>query len=72
MLKYSITIRYDKKDEIFIASVPELRGCMAHGETPEDALKEIKTAMELWIEDAVATGANLPEPSAEVPLPRFG
>ena len=63
MLKYSISINYDRNDKIFVASVPELRGCMAHGNTPEEAMKEIKTAMELWLEDAKELGEYIPEPA---------
>jgi len=39
MYKYEIIIYWSKEDEAFIAEVPELPGCMAHGETQEDALK---------------------------------
>ena len=63
MLKYSISINYDRNDKIFVANVPELRGCMAHGDTPEEAMKEIKIAMELWLEDAKEVGEDIPEPS---------
>ena len=62
MLRYSISIQYDASDNIFVASVPELRGCMAHGKTPEEATKEIQIAMELWLEDAKDVGEQIPEP----------
>ena len=42
MLKYSVVIQYDGRDNIYVAHVPELAGCMAHGSTPEDAAREIK------------------------------
>ena len=32
MAKYSIFMQYDPQDKIYVASVPELQGCMAHGE----------------------------------------
>ena len=62
MLKYSILIEYDDNDDIFVASVAELRGCVAHGSTPEAALREIKIAMSLWIEDALDNGEQIPSP----------
>ena len=62
MREYSILIQYDKSDNIYVASIPELEGCMAHGDTPEDAAEEIQIAMELWIEDAVESGEYIPEP----------
>jgi len=62
MLKYSITIQYDDKDDIFVANVPELEGCMAHGNTQEQAMKEIDAAIRLWIETARENGDIIPEP----------
>jgi predicted RNase H-like HicB family nuclease len=62
MLKYSILIQYDEIDNIFVASVPELEGCMAHGDTQEQAIKEISTAMQLWLETAEENGDAIPEP----------
>ena len=62
MSKYSISIQYDGSDNIYVAYVPELPGCMAHGKTPEDAMKEVKTAIELWIEDAKENKEYIPQP----------
>ncbi len=50
MHRYAIEIFYSEEDEGYIAVVPGLPGCSAFGETEEEALKEVKTAMELWIE----------------------
>ena len=50
------------KDEVFIAEVPELPGCMAHGGTPEDALKNAKEAIQLWMDTAKEFGDVIPEP----------
>ena len=63
MSEYSVFIQYDPVDEIFVVSIPELPGCMAHGETKEKALKEIETAKELWIDTALEDGQTIPEPS---------
>jgi len=62
MLEYTILIQYDKSDNIYVASIPELEGCIAHGSTPEDAAKEIKTAFELWMETAKENGFDIPKP----------
>jgi len=56
MYKYAIEIFYSEEDEGYIAVVPELPGCSAFGETEEDALKEVMTAMELWLETAGKEG----------------
>ncbi len=60
--KYRIEIFYSEEDEGFIATAPELPGCSAFGETPEEALREIKTAIELWLEAARKEGRKIPEP----------
>ena len=52
MYKYAIEIFYSEEDEGYIAVVPELAGCSAFGETEKKALKEIMTAIELWLETA--------------------
>ena len=63
MAEYSIFMQYDPQDKIYVASVPELQGCMAHGETKEEALKENEIAKELWIETAKEDGLPIPEPA---------
>ena len=62
MGKYSIVIKYCDVDNIYVANVPELKGCMAHGNTQAQALKEIQTAIELWLETAKEVGEYIPEP----------
>ncbi len=63
MAQYSIYIQYDNVDKIYIASIPELQGCMAHGETKEEALKELEIACELWLETARELGKEIPQPA---------
>lgn len=42
MMKYKITITWDEEDQVFIATVPELAGCMAYGHTQKIALQNVK------------------------------
>lgn len=65
MYKYEIIIYWSREDEAFIAEVPELPGCMAHGESSEDALKNAKEAIQLWIDTAKEFGDPVPEPKGE-------
>ena len=65
MYKYAIEIFYSEEDEGYIAVVPELPGCTAFGETEEEALEEIKTAIELWMETARKEGREVPEPKGK-------
>lgn len=48
MRKYQITLYWSDEDHAFVAEVPELPGCMAHGDTQEAALKHAKEAIALW------------------------
>jgi predicted RNase H-like HicB family nuclease len=62
MDKYEVIIFWSDDDQAFVAEVPELSGCMAHGETQEAALDNIKAAMNLWIETAKEFDDPIPEP----------
>jgi predicted RNase H-like HicB family nuclease len=53
-----IEIFYSEEDEGYIAIVPELPECSAFGETEEEALKEIKVAIELWMETDKKDGCD--------------
>ncbi|SPD76400.1 conserved hypothetical protein [uncultured Desulfobacterium sp.] len=62
MDRYEIIIYWSNEDQAFIAEVPELPGCIAHGAAQEDALSNIKTAMELWINTAKEFNDPIPSP----------
>ena len=62
MQKYEIILYWSSEDKVFVAEVPELPGCMAHGKTPEKALKNVNEAIELWIDTAKEFGDRIPEP----------
>jgi predicted RNase H-like HicB family nuclease len=61
MNKYEVIIYWSAEDEAFVAEVPELPGCAAHGPTQEAALGNIQDAMRLWIESAKEFGDPVPE-----------
>ena len=62
MHKYEIIIYWSDEDKIFVAEVPELKGCMAHGKTQTEAVKNINQAFELWLETAIEFGDKIPSP----------
>ena len=62
MHKYEIIIFWSNEDDAFVAEVPELPGCMAHGSTQNEALANIREAMDLWIETAKEFGDPIPSP----------
>jgi antitoxin HicB len=47
----------------FAAFVPDLPGCMSDGDTPEEALINVRDAIASWIEAATADGRLIPRPS---------
>lgn len=65
MDRYEIIIYWSEDDQAFVADVPELPGCMAHGSTHEEALVNAKEAMQLWIESARADGQPVPPPKGQ-------
>ncbi|MBM4176694.1 MAG: type II toxin-antitoxin system HicB family antitoxin [Ignavibacteria bacterium] len=65
MYKYEIIIYWDKNDKVYIAEVPELPGCSAHGTTYDEALTNIKEAIRLWIDTAKEFGTPIPEPKGQ-------
>ena len=62
MPHYEIIIYWSTEDSAFIAEVPELSGCVAHGDTHESALMNAMEAMRLWIDTALEAGRQVPEP----------
>ena len=47
----------------FLATVPDLPGCASDGETPEEALANVRDAIAAWIEEARTLGRPVPKPS---------
>ena len=47
----------------FLATAPDLPGCMSDGETPEEALANVRDAITAWIEEARSLGRSVPKPS---------
>ena len=47
----------------FVATVPDLPGCMSDGKTAEAALANVRDAIAAWIEEARALGRPVPAPS---------
>ena len=63
-LKYPVTIRPLTKEEGggYLVEFPDLPGCIADGETVEEALNEAESAMKSWIKTAKSFGDPIPEP----------
>lgn len=59
---YEIVIYWDNGDKIFVADVPDLAGCMAHGKTRIEAAQNVTDAIELWLDTAKEFGDPIPKP----------
>ncbi len=62
MYKYEVIIYWSDEDQIFISELPELPGCIAHGDSQELALKNAQEAIQLWIDTANEFGEPVPKP----------
>ena len=69
-LSYPVVVQplTDEDGGGFIATVPDLPGCMSDGETSEEALTNVQGAIEAWIEAAQDMGHKVPKPSAQLAL----
>ena len=65
MHKYEVIIYWSTEDGVFVAEVPELPGCLAHGDTQQAALRNVNQAMDLWLDTAREFGDPIPEPKGE-------
>lgn len=60
---YPIEVFWSAEDDVWIAEIPDLALCSAHGMSPHEAVAEVELAAEAWLEAAQATGREIPKPS---------
>lgn len=61
MKKYFRIILEKDEDGVFIATVPQLPGCVSDGKTKRAALKNVKEAITAYLETLKDEGWDLPE-----------
>jgi predicted RNase H-like HicB family nuclease len=66
MMKYELIIYWSEADNSFVVEVPELPGCAADGETYIEALQNVQTVMQEWIETAQEIGRPIPQPRGKL------
>jgi predicted RNase H-like HicB family nuclease len=59
--RYSIIVFWSEEDGVWIADVPDLRSCSAFGATPEEAVAELRVAMDAWLQAAREAGLPIPQ-----------
>ena len=65
-IKYELVIYWSEEDQSFVVEVPELPGCMADGETYEEAVANVRQVIEEWIQTARELGRPVPEPKGRL------
>ena len=63
MKDYHINLFLNEAEGLWVADIPDLPGCSAHGETPEDALREVQIVKTAWLEVAREIGKPIPVPT---------
>ena len=63
-LSYRMEIVKDSDEGGFVASYPDLPGCITCGETGEEALKNALDAKKAWLEAALEENIEIPEPDS--------
>jgi len=66
MHRYGIIMYWSDEDKLYIAEVPELPGCITHGDTQKIALANANEAIQLWIKTAKEFGNPVPEPKGRL------
>jgi predicted RNase H-like HicB family nuclease len=65
-IKYELIIYWSELDNRFLVEVPELPGCMADGQTYQDAVTNVEVIIQEWIETATELGRQIPEPKGRL------
>ena len=60
---YHIEVHWSPEDDAWVADVPDLPYCTAHGPTPHEAVAQVEVAMAAWLDAARVDGRPVPEPT---------
>jgi predicted RNase H-like HicB family nuclease len=65
-IRYQLIIYWSETDRAFLVEVPELPGCMADGETYQEAVQNVEIVIQEWIETAQSLDRPIPEPKGRL------
>lgn len=60
-MRFSVVLVPDPEDGGYVVTVPALLGCVSEGDTVEEALVNVRDAISLFLESAVAHNEPLPD-----------
>jgi antitoxin HicB len=61
-LPWTFRFEWDTRDDLYVASIAELKGCLSHGDTVEEAAHNIREALECHLTSMLNDGEAIPEP----------
>ena len=64
-MQYTVILQQEP-DGGFVASVPALPGCVTQGDTRDDAVRNVREAIEVYLEDCRDAGDPIPTESGKV------
>jgi len=64
--RYELVIYWSADDQRFIVEVPELPGCMADGESYQDAVANVQVVIDEWVETALLQNRAIPQAAGKL------
>lgn len=61
-MRFTVVLEREE-DGGFVASVPALPGCMSQGDSRDEAMQNVREAIEVYIEDCRESGEPIPSES---------
>lgn len=61
MAEYAVIIYWSEEDKLYIAEVPELKGCFADGKTRAEAVSNAEKVIAEWLDVAKDDGIAIPK-----------
>ncbi len=65
-IRYELVIYWSEQDSTFIVEVPELPGCMADGQTYQEAVTNVEIIIQEWMDTAKELGRSIPSPKGRL------
>ena len=59
---YPMLLEWNEAERVYVVTFPDLRGCVADGATPDEAVREATRAKDLWLDFAREQGQAIPPP----------
>ena len=63
MKDYAIIIYFSDTEDAYVAEVPDLKDCKAVAADPQEAVKQVLLAKQLWLDVALSEGKDIPKPT---------